>query len=370
MRNLSIACLLVLLLGACSQEPPPIAMVEVVVDAATLDPYQPKSTFVGRLQAREDVVIQARVTSYMISRNFREGEFVEKGKLLYELDPAEYEAQLARARADLAKARAAQANAMQNYNRGKELLPKGAISDAEMDKLTAARLEADASIAGAEAQIKTAEVNLSFTRIIAPISGRIGSTQHHPGDLIGPNTGALTTLVSIDPIQALFQVPESVLVSSAVVRGVNEGGGEPTADELEVSLELTNRMLYPLVGKIDYMSNRISESTGTLEARALIPNPNGLLLPGQYVRVILEQTTLVEAVFAPQAAVQVDQQGSFVLVVDANDTVQRRSVELGERRDDRVIVRLGLDEGEKVIVRGLQQVRPGQVVDYKALARD
>jgi membrane fusion protein (multidrug efflux system) len=346
-------------------------MVEVVVEVSTLEPFQPKSAFVGRLQAREDVVIQARITSYLVSRNFREGEYVEKGKLLYQLDPAEYEAQLARAKADLAKARAAQAVALQNYNRGTELLPKGAISDAEMDKLTAARLEADASIAGAEAQIKTAEVNLSFTRIIAPISGRIGSTQHHPGDLIGPNTGPLTTLVSMDPIQAVFQVSESILASSTVVRAINdEGSAQKALNELEVSLELTNRAIYPLVGKIDYMSNRISEDTGTLEARALIPNPYGVLLPGQYVRVILEQTTLVEAVFVAQAAVQVDQQGNFVLVVDANGSVLRRNVELGDRIDDKVIVRLGLDPGEKVVVRGLQQIRPGQVVEYKILTRD
>jgi membrane fusion protein (multidrug efflux system) len=367
------ACLLALValqLG-CSEEPAPLPTVEVVVDEALLEPYQPKSSFVGRLRAQEDVMIEARVTGYMKSRDFREGDFVEAGSLLYAIEPAEFEAQLARAKADLAKARANQSVALNNFKRGKELLPQGNISASEMDKLTAAKLESDAGIAIAEAQVKTAEVNLGYTRIIAPISGRIGRSEHSPGDLIGPNTGVLTTLVSIDPIQAMFQISESTFVAATLNRvGRNGGSGlnDVNFDDLEVSLELSNRELYPLVGHIDYFSNRISEDTGTLEARALIPNPNGWLVPGQYVRVVLEQTTLVEAVFIPQAAVQVDQQGSFVLLVDEQQMVRRRNVSLGDRVDDKVIVVEGVDSGEQVIVRGLQQVRPGQTVTSRSLA--
>jgi membrane fusion protein (multidrug efflux system) len=362
---------LAVMLAACSQEPPPLPMVEVVVDEAVLEPYQPKSSFVGRLHAQEDVMIQARVSGYMKSRDFREGQFVEAGQLLYEIEPAEFEAQLARAKADLAKAKANQAVAARNYKRGKELLPQGNISASEMDRLTAQKLEADAGIAAAEAQLKTAEVNLSYTRIIAPISGRIGRSEYSPGDLIGPNTGVLTTLVSIDPIQALFQISEATFVAASMgrlqgIRGTNLN--DVDFSDLEVSLELTNRQLYPQVGYIDYFSNRISEDTGTLEARALIPNPDGMLVPGQYVRVVLEQTTLAEAVFVPQAAVQVDQQGSFVLVVDSEQVVRRRNVELDDRIDDKVIVRQGVEAGEQVIVRGLQQVRPGQTVSSISLA--
>jgi membrane fusion protein (multidrug efflux system) len=363
--------ILALVLPGCSQEPPPLPMVEVVVDEAVLEPYQPKSSFVGRLHAQEDVTIQARVSGYMKSRDFREGEFVEAGQLLYEIEPAEFEAQLARAKADLAKAMANKAVAERNYKRGQELLPQGNISASEMDKLTAQKLETDAEIAGANAQLKTAEVNLSYTRIIAPISGRIGRSEHSPGDLIGPNTGVLTTLVSIDPIQALFQISEATFVTATSgrmdgIKGTNMN--DVDFSDLEVSLELTNRQLYPLVGYIDYFANRISESTGTLEARALIPNPDGMLVPGQYVRVVLEQTTLAEAVFVPQASVQVDQQGSFVLVVDSEQVVRRRNVKLDSRLDDKVIVRQGVEAGELVIVRGLQQVRPGQTVATKSLA--
>jgi membrane fusion protein (multidrug efflux system) len=359
-----------LFVAACSDEAPPLPPIEVIVDEARKEPYQPKTSFVGRLHAQEDVTIQAKVSGYLVSRDFREGDLVQAGDLLYAIDPAEFEAQVARAEADLAKAKANQAVAQRNYSRGKDLLPQGAISASEMDRLTAAKLEADAEIASARAQLKTAEVSLSYTRILAPISGRIGRSEYSPGDLIGPNSGPMTTLVSIDPIQALFQVSEGIYVASISARA----GDDPQNlndlnwDDIEVSLELTNRTFYPQVGKIDYFSNRISDDTGTMEARALIPNPNGLLVPGQYVRVILERTALVEAVFVPQAAVQADQQGSFVLVVDAANRVLRRNVALGDRHDEHVLVHSGVEHGEQVIVRGLQLVRPGQVVTTRSIA--
>ena len=352
------------LLQACADDPPPPPMVEVVVDTVVLDPYQPKASFVGRLHARDDVSIQARVSGYLLAHSFKEGEVVNAGDLLYQIDPAEFEAQMARARADLAKARANQAVADRNYHRGEELLPDGNISASEMDQLTANKLDADASVESAKANIKTAQVNLSFTRILAPITGRIGRNKFSTGDLVGPNSGTLTTLVSVDPIQVLFQLSEAQYVTNVVQR-IGSESTQALADsdmsDLRVLLELTNRQFYPEVGHIDYVANRISEDTGTLEARALIPNPYGHLVPGQYVRVVLESETLIEALFVPQAAVQADQQGNFVLLVE-NGVVRRRNVVLAERVDDRVVARQGVEEGDVVIVRGLQQVRPGQPV--------
>jgi len=202
----------------------------------------------------------------------------------------------------------------------------------------------------------------------APISGRIGRSMVSPGDLVGPNTGNLTTLVSIDPIQALFQVSEDTYVA-AVSSRLKDNINIDALRSIEVSLELNNGIVYPEVGKIDYFANRIDTDTGTLEARALIPNTHSLLVPGQYVRVILQNTNLVDAIFLPQAAVQADQQGNFVLVVDSNSTVIRRNVNLGDRFDDKVLVHKGVDAGEQVIVRGLQQVRPGMQVKTKALPK-
>lgn len=354
------------LLVACAEEAPPPPMVEVVVDTVVSEPYQPKREYVGRLQARDDVAIQARVTGYLVSRDFREGELVEEGEILYRLDASEYDAALSRAKADLAAAQASQANAVRNFNRGRDLLPRGAISESEMDDLTAKKLEADARIESAWAQLKTAEVNLGYTTILAPITGRIGRSVASVGDLVGPTTGNLTTLVSIDPIEALFTVSEAAYVAAMKERMDQDLGVESLRD-VEVTLELTNGLAYPEVGRIDYFANRVDQETGTLEARAAIPNPHSLLVPGQYVRVILQDTNLLEGLFIPQMAVQADQQGSFVLVVDSNSTIARRNVELANRIDLKVLVVQGVDEGEQVVVRGLQQVRPGMPVKVRPL---
>ena len=363
-----ILCLLFpsLLLLACADEAPPPRIVEVVVDEVVIEPYRPKSEYVGRLVARDDVAIQAQVSGYVLTRDFREGELVATGEVLYTIEASQYEATLARASADLAAAVANQANAARNFKRGKELLPKGAISLAEMDNLTAVKLDADARIEAANAQITSAQVDLDFTTIRAPITGRIGRSIVSAGDLVGPNTGDLTTLVSIDPIQALFQVSEATYISTVSARMADTLNPEALSD-IEVSLELTNGLFYPEVGRIDYFANRVDESTGTLEARAIIPNSRGLLVPGQYVRIILQNTQLVEAMFMPQSAVQADQQGSFVLMVDSGSTVVRRNVELGDRFDDKVLVNRGVEEGDRVIVRGLQQVRPGMPVQVRTL---
>jgi membrane fusion protein, multidrug efflux system len=357
-----------LVLG-CSEETPPPPVVQVVVDTVIAEPYQPRSTYVGRLQAEEDVTIRARVTGYLQSREFREGETVKAGQVLYTIDASEFEAALARARADLAAARASLANAERNYQRGSELLPKGAISEAEMDDLTARKLDAQARIEAANAQVTSAEVNLGYAVIKAPITGRIGRSRVSPGDLVGPNTGDLTTLVSIDPIQALFQVSEATYVAT-VGEHIGEELTPDTLRSIEVTLELADGVAYPEVGRIDYFANRIDATTGTLEARARIPNPQAILVPGQYVRVILQDTNLLEGLFLPQAAVQADQQGSFVLLVNGSNIVERRNVILGDRFDELVLVHQGVEEGDRVVVRGLQQVRPGMPVQVTTLAPD
>ena len=355
------------LLVACSGETPAPPPLSVVVDSVEREPFQPIYRHVGRLQAQDDVAIRARVTGYLLSRDFREGELVQAGDVLYTIDASEYEAALASAKADLAAAQANQVNAQGNYLRGKELLPKGAISQSEMDNLKALKRDADARIEAAQAQVTSAEVNLGFTRIIAPITGRIGRSSASVGDLVGPNTGDLTTLVSIDPIDAVFQVSEATYVA-AIGQNLEHDRDLRSIERIEVSLELTTGATYPEVGNIYYIANRIDQATGTLETRARIPNPHSALVPGQYVRVILRDTELSEGLFIPQAAVQADQQGSFVLAVTADGTVERHNVTLGERREDKVLVMEGVEEGDQVIVRGLQQVRPGMVVQSKSIS--
>lgn len=357
-----------LALVACTQEPPPRPMVEVVVDQVTLQSFQPKARYVGRLQAVDDVAIQARISGYLLSRDFREGEIIQAGSVLYTIDPSEFEAAVARAKADLAAAVAQQTNALRTYNRGLELVSKGAISEAEMDNFEAQKLETDAQIGAARAEVESAEVNLGYTTIIAPITGRIGRSAASVGDLVSANSGDLTSLVSQDPIDAQFQITEATYLKRVSVH-LASGLDSEEVRRVEVGLELTDGTTYPLVGGIDYVGNRVDQTTGTMEARARIPNPNSVLVPGQYVRIVIQDTELEEALFLPQAAVQADQRGSFVLIVE-EDVVARRDVVLGERLDDKVIVTSGINAGANVIVRGLQQVRPGMPVKIRALTRE
>ncbi len=364
--SLALCAGLALLLVSCSREEVAPPELEVVTSRVVREPYQPKREFVGRLQARDDVAIQARVSGYVKTRPFEEGQVVQAGQVLYTLDSSEYDAALARAKAELAAALATQSNTERNYKRGSELLPKGAISQAEMDNLTADKLDADARLKSAQAQVTSAEVNLSYTTITAPISGRIGRSLASVGDLVGPNTGTLTTLVSIDPIEALFSVSESTYLSTLQGQ-LSKDLDIDRLRSLEVTLELANGLIYPEVGHLDFFANRIAADTGTMEARAAIPNPHALLVPGQYVRIILQRTDLVEGLFVPQAAVQADQQGSYILEVNDKNEVERHNVELGERMEDLVLVTGNVDEGQRVIVRGLQLVRPGMTVKVREI---
>ena len=363
----------VLVLVACSEKAPTPTLVEVVVDTVRVHPFKPNSSFVGRLKAQDDVNIQAQVSGYLQSRYFTEGEMVEKGDLLYVIDPAQYEARLASARATLAKANAVKEVADRNYNRGSELAPKGAISISELDTLLAKKLEADADLQAARAGLKSAEVDLSYTTIHAPITGRIGSSEFSSGDLISPESGALTSLVSIDPIMAKFQISEAVYLISEHRRQlrIKEAGGAELNDgklpNLTVRLEMADREIYPLAGELDYISNRIDEATGTIEARAVFSNPEGLLRPGQYVNVTLELPTFIDTLMLPQAAVQADQQGSFVLVIGPDNKVLRRNVVLEDRVNDLVVVKQGVNEGDQLVVKGLQKIRPGQQVAVRSV---
>ncbi|MEE4203628.1 MAG: efflux RND transporter periplasmic adaptor subunit [Halieaceae bacterium] len=362
LRGVMIALVTVACLG-CAEEEAAKAPPQVVVQPVFTQQYRPKFTFVGRLEARDDVRITARVTGYIEEIAFREGENVAAGDLLYRLDDSELKATLAGARASLASAKAAYANAERNFRRGQELLPQGAISQAEMDSLQSKMLDAEAGVSSAEAKVASAEANLGFATIQAPISGRIARSMQSVGDLVGPQSGPLTTLVSIDPIEALFSISEATYIAKSR-DAATEAGGLP---KIEVNLSLSDGSEYPETGLIDYFGNRVDIDTGTIEGRAVIPNPDGLLVPGQYVNVTLMNPVEIPAVFAPQSAVQVDQQGSFLLSVDSSGVVARHNVELGERVGDYVLVKQGVDAGTQVITRGLQMVRPGLQVQVKAL---
>ncbi|PMJ89675.1 efflux RND transporter periplasmic adaptor subunit [Vibrio sp. 10N.261.55.A7] len=335
----------------------------VVTQQTDMIDYRGSMTFIGRAEAVDDTDITAQVTGYLQSRHFEEGQMVEEGELLYSIEPSQYEAQVATAKAELARMNSDLKKAVLDYERGERLLPKGSISKADFDALTASLRGAEALVEAAKAQVRLAEVNLSYTQIVAPFSGRISDSKVSKGDLISPQSGVLTTLVSLDPIHASFSVSERDRLGNALETA--KGNASSNTKDVEVSITLENGTRYGHSGSLNFLGNRVNINTGTIDMRALIPNPDHKLLPGQHVRVELHAENTVPVIAIPRKAVQSDLEGDFVMVVTEGNIVERRNVELGTQTPEGVIVPFGLSENEQVVVQGLQRIRNGMPVQIQ-----
>ncbi|GAB2651157.1 efflux RND transporter periplasmic adaptor subunit [Vibrio panuliri] len=343
-----------------TQAQAPLVVAEPVVSTS----HQQGKSYIGRVEAVEDTNIIAQVSGYLQHRHFEEGQMVEKGQLLFTIEPSSFEAQLAAANANLAQANAALKKAQLDFNRGKNLLPKGSISQSEFDNLTATLLGAEAQKESAKAQLNLAQVNLSYTEIRAPFSGRISSSEVSTGDLVSPQSGILTTLVSLDPIHTSFSISERERLELGMDRYKGDGGEDSQAAEVQLILE--NGQPFEHLGALDYLGNRIDLDTGTIAMRAVVPNPDYRLLPGQHIRVELREVTPREVLLVPRRAVQTDLEGHFVMVVAEGNIAERRNVELGKQLDEGVIVHQGLTDSDSVITQGLQRVRNGVPVRFDA----
>ncbi|ELB2831381.1 MULTISPECIES: multidrug efflux RND transporter periplasmic adaptor subunit VmeY [Vibrio] len=340
----------------------------VVTQDVTVIDYQPSKSYIGRIEAVEDTNITAQISGYLKARHFEEGQMVEKGQLLYSIEPSSFEAQVASAKAALAQAKAALKKAELDHTRGKNLLPRGSISQSEFDALTAALLSARAELEAANAQLKLAEVNLSYTQIRAPFSGRISDTKVSTGDLVSPSSGVLTTLVSLDPVHTSFSVSERERLAMGMDQVKGDGSAE--SNRVEVQLELENGQFFEHLGKLDFLGNRIDTKTGTIAMRALVPNPEQKLLPGQHIKVNLRDKNTKDVIVIPRRAVQTDLEGDFVMVMAEGSVAERRNVELGPQVEQGIIIREGLDQEDTVITQGLQRVRNGVEVRLQAPAED
>ncbi|EGQ8054899.1 multidrug efflux RND transporter periplasmic adaptor subunit VmeY [Vibrio alginolyticus] len=340
----------------------------VVTQDVTVIDYQPSKSYIGRIEAVEDTNITAQISGYLKARHFEEGQMVEKGQLLYSIEPSSFEAQVASAKAALAQAKAALKKAELDHTRGKNLLPRGSISQSEFDALTAALLGARAELEAANAQLKLAEVNLSYTQIRAPFSGRISDTKVSTGDLVSPSSGVLTTLVSLDPVHTSFSVSERERLAMGMDQVKGDGSAE--SNRVEVQLELENGQFFEHLGKLDFLGNRIDTKTGTIAMRALVPNPEQKLLPGQHIKVNLRDTNTKDVIVIPRRAVQTDLEGDFVMVMAEGSVAERRNVELGPQVEQGIIIREGLDQEDTVITQGLQRVRNGVEVRLQTPAED
>jgi membrane fusion protein (multidrug efflux system) len=344
----------------------------VVAQTANTIDYQPSKSYIGRIEAVEDTNIIAQVSGYLKQRHFEEGQMVEKGQLLFSIEPSSFEAQLASAKASLAQANAALKKAQLDFERGKNLLPKGSISQSEFDNLTASLLGAKAQVEAGKAQLNLAEVNLSYTEIRAPFSGRISQSTVSTGDLVSPSSGLLTTLVSLDPVHASFSISERERLEMGIdkVRSDTKSDDLQTSQRVEVQIVLEDGQEFDHLGQLDYLGNRIDLNTGTIAMRAGVPNPELRLLPGQHVRVELRDAQAQEKIAIPRRAVQTDLEGDFVMLVAEGNVAERRNVELGPQTEHGIIVQKGVSSGESVITQGLQRVRNGVPVRTDAPASD
>ncbi|EOE4685793.1 efflux RND transporter periplasmic adaptor subunit [Vibrio vulnificus] len=332
----------------------------VVTQEVLMLDYQPSNAYIGRVEAVEDTNITAQVSGYLKARHFEEGQLVEKGALLYTIEPSSFEAQVASAKASLAQAKASLKKAELDHQRGKNLLPRGSISQSEFDALTAGLLGAQAQLEAANAQLKLADVNLSYTQIRAPFSGRISDSKVSTGDLVSPSSGILTTLVSLDPIHTAFSISERERLALGIER-IKGDGSTPSAG-VEVHLQLENGKEYPHLGRLDYLGNRIDTKTGTIALRAVVENPDHQLLPGQHIKVNLREKQAKSVVVVPRRAVQTDLEGHFVMVMTPGEVAERRNVFLGAQVEQGVVIRQGLTQDDVVITQGLQRVRNGMQV--------
>ncbi|OLQ84286.1 efflux transporter periplasmic adaptor subunit [Vibrio ponticus] len=329
----------------------------VVAQPAQVTTHQQSKSYIGRVEAVEDTNITAQVSGYLQQRHFEEGQMVEAGQLLYTIEPSSFEAQLSAAKASLAQANATLKKSQLDFNRGKNLLPKGSISQSEFDHLTAALLGAEAQVESAKAQLNLAQVNLSYTEIRAPFSGRISASQVSTGDLVSPQSGILTTLVSLDPVHTGFSVSERERLDLGLDK--YQGDGADDTEAAEVQLILENGQPFEHLGALDYLGNRIDLDTGTIAMRAVVPNPDYRLLPGQHIRVELREKASTEVVVVPRRAVQTDLEGHFVMLVAEGNVAERRNVELGRQLEQGIIIQSGISAGDSVITQGLQRIRNG-----------
>ncbi|RHW76014.1 efflux RND transporter periplasmic adaptor subunit [Colwellia sp. RSH04] len=312
--------------------------------------------FVARTEASREANLRARVEGELLERHFKEGALVEKGQVLLKIDPAEYQAALASAKADLNSKESGEDNAKRNLKRAKELIEDGYISQSDFDRLTTEESQARAAVKSATAAVEKAQLNLDYTTIIAPFTGRIGKVNYNVGNVVGPNSDALATLTLTDPMYVSFQVEESLYVSYLQSHQKTKKADDV---QLNISIRLPNNSEYPHTGVLDFADTTIEQGMGTVELRAVFDNPNGIILPGLFVTLIAESKQKEKMALIPQVAVQEGQQGKFVLVVDEQNTVKQRHVVLGRRINAMWVVEEGLEAGEMVIIEGLQKVKPG-----------
>lgn len=348
--------------SAATQGAPQVTVVEVRSGRVPIT-YE----YAARIEASREVEVRAQAGGILLRRNYNEGAAVEAGDLLFEIDPEPYEAELALQRARLQQAEARLSQATRDAGRTVRLFERGTASEKARDDALSEKELATAEVAAAAAQVRLAELDLGYTKVTAPISGITGQEQVPEGSLIGTSadTSLLTRITQVDPAHVNFAVSESEL---AEVRALLEAQGlwDSAGEIVSVQIMFGDGRLYPETGKIDFAASGLDPETGTLRLRAILPNPEHRLLPGQFVRAIVTGISLPDAIVVPHEAVMQGPQGQFVYTVNSAGNAEIRPVELGRELREGWIVRSGLNDGDRLITEGIIKVRPGAPVAAEA----
>src|ERR1700738_2436658 len=339
--------------GTPSASAPPPAVTVVKVAAAEI---KPATTFTGRIEAKNKVDLRRGVNGVLEKRMFVEGADVKEGELLFVIEKGLYQAAVDQAKAALVTAQSTLKLADLDVDRQTQLLQRNVVAQATLDQVTAKQGEARGNMLAQKAALEKAELQLSYPDIKSPISGRIGRASVSVGNFVGPSNGALGTIVSQDPIYASFPVTQREMLAVRKQQAASKGG------DYVIYVQLADGSRYPSAGKLDFLDNTVNQGTDTVQERAVFANPDGVLVDGQLVTVVAEEGKGESALLVPQQALQVDQTGPYVLVVDKDNKIQVRRVEAGVARGANIVVSKGLAADERVVSEGIQRVRPGQVV--------
>ena len=339
--------------GGAAAPPPAVSVV-----AAVRKDITPSLTFTGRIEAIDRVDLRARVAGYLEARQFDEGGEVKEGQLLFTIEKDTYAASVAQAKATVSRAESSLRLAKIELDRQAELVRRQVAPQQKLDEAQAKYGETDADLQRQRATLDQAQINLKYTEIFSPIAGQIGRSKYTVGNYITPDSGTLATIVSRDPMYVTFPVTQRELLT--LRKAASEAGVDAKA--VKVRLRLADGSMYDQFGTVNFIDITVSAETDSVTVRAQIPNPQRLLIDGQLVTAVVETAVPKSALLVPQQALQFDQTGYFVLVVDKENKVKVRPVGIGPAPEGQVEITTGLQEGERVIIEGIQKVRPEQVV--------
>jgi RND family efflux transporter MFP subunit len=358
MRTRTIAALPAILAALCAACGKPVPLPESPPSVEVATPLAERVTdwddYSGRFEPVDAVEVRPRVSGAIESVHFQDGQVVRQGDLLFVIDPRPYAAELAHAKAQVAGARAQLANADAELKRAQALVGNKLISEADAEVRIAAQLRAAAELAAAEASVQTADLNLSFTRVAAPLAGRASYRRLAPGNIVTADTTVLTTIVTEHPIRFLFDVPESALLK------YKRATGGTAASPVEIRLQ--DETDYRWKGRVDFLDNALDRSSGTIRLRATVDNPEGFISPGMFGQLRLFATEPFDALIVPDQAIVTDQTRQVVYVVDGEGVVGQKVVRPGRLMGGLRVILDGLDADDRVVISGVQRARPGRRV--------